>query len=108
MCCIGIQPHFGGLYRNQLALYTCMCENMILNERGLNKPRAKLPYVLQKRIERREDGTIIHLEDTQYYIPRMFLESIVHAKDSGRANLPVFVTKLIRSLDNRVVLKGEP
>lgn len=37
----------------------------------------------------------------------MFMESISHAKDHYRADLPIFITRLIWSLNTRIVLLGE-
>lgn len=104
---LGVWLDFGS-FRNHLALYTYMCEIRIPNERCLDKCQAKLFYVLHKRIKKREDGTIFHHEDFQYSIPMMFMKSIIHAKGTLWADLPVFVTQLIWSLNERTVLKGEP
>lgn len=94
----GSMVGLGDMYRNQLALYSCVCENMIPNERGLNKRQAEHFYVLQKRIEIQEDDTYFHEAKFQFSIPIMFMESISHCKDHPRDDFPVFITKVIRSL----------
>lgn len=43
-----------------------------------------------------------------YSISRMIIESIYHAKDHGRSDLPIFTTRLIRPLDIMIIFFGKP
>lgn len=49
-----------------------------------------------------------HMADFKYPIPRMFLESFTYSNDHSIADLLVFITWLIQSLDPRIFLEGEP
>lgn len=42
-----------------------------------------------------------------YSLPKTLIDSILHAKDNNRANLPVFIPRLIRTLHMDIVLLGE-
>lgn len=84
------------MFKNQLALHSCVTNNMIPRERGLNKRQCELFYIHQKQIELQEDGSLVHSVDYHYSVPRMIIESISHVKVHNRANLQVSITKLIR------------
>lgn len=53
------------------------------------------------------DNTLLRGNNFYYYIPKMILESISHAKDHNRNDLAVLITKLFRSVDDRIVLQGD-
>lgn len=56
----------------------------------------------------KEDGIFVRGTDFTYSIPKMIIDSITHAKDHFRDDLPVFITKLIRPLDEKIRLIGDP
>lgn len=98
----------GDMSRNQLALHFYVTDSMIPREICLDRRQCELLYILQKRIELKEDGTLFCRINFHYSIPKMRLESISHANDHSRTDLLVFITKLNRLLDGRIVLLGDP
>lgn len=63
---IGSTVRLSDMFRNQLALHDMMSDNQILGGRGLNKRQCELLYVLQKRIDMKEDGSLVKPRDFQY------------------------------------------
>lgn len=55
----------------------------------------------------KEDGSCVRGIDFAYSIPKMIIDSIAHAKDNRRANLPVFIKRLIRSFYEGIQLIGD-
>lgn len=103
---MGTVVRLGDMFRNQLDFYFYVMKNMIPRNRGLDKRQRELLYILQNRIELKESGTLVCGPNFHYSIPKMVLVSILHAKDHNRADLAVFITKFIRSLDHRIYCLG--
>lgn len=74
----GSVVRLGDIFRNQLALDSCVKDNMIPRERGPKKRQCELLYILWKRIELEEVRTLVHGAEFHYFMPRMILESISH------------------------------
>ena len=103
---------YGNMGKNQILVHMWINDNVIPGFKTMTRRQAEYLYTIQKRVELKADGEPMRTTEFLYCICEALRLSILHCleistKKYRYAFLPVLVTRLIRTLEPDMPLRGE-